>query len=100
MEKPNTARYADNQAHKAHRVVSTKIQKKRDQEKKRKKEKKVKEEKGKRHKDKRIKRMEKYVGKLKRTAGPEWPDVLSIFEALDDGAEVSLLVTFRSASRA
>lgn len=88
MEKHSGARYADNQTHKAHRGVSQKIQKRREQDKKRKKEKKVKEEKGKKNKEKRTKRLEKYVGKLQRNAGPEWPEVLAIFSALDDGAEV------------
>jgi hypothetical protein len=90
MEKNSGTRYADSQAHKAHRGVSQKIQKRRDQDKKKKKEKKVRDEKGKKNKDKRTKRLEKYAGKLKRLAGQEWEDVLSIFSSLDEGHEVKL----------
>jgi vesicle coat complex subunit len=93
MEEKTSAKYADSQSHKTHRAVSQKIQKRREAEKKRKKEKKIKESKGKRNKEKRTKKLDKYISKLVRTAGDSWPEILSVFEALDEGAEVGSALT-------
>lgn len=91
MEQKSSSKYADSQSHKAHRAVSQKIQKRREADKKRKKEKKVKESKGKKNKEKRSKKLDKYIGKLMRIAGDNWNEVMGVFEALDDGAEVDEL---------
>lgn len=76
------------QSNKAHKGQSKKIEKRRNQQKLREKEKKNKKLKAKKSKLKPSERLDKYVGKLLRTAKGETGEIEEMFGMMDEGAEV------------